>query len=123
MRLHGEDHRETFIAALNYASSLGVLRRVEEAKSLLRKTIPVARRVLGESHEIAIKMLWIHAGVLYKDDSSTLDDLRELVNTLEDSARGARRVYGGSHPFVVGTEYHIEKSRAALAARETPGSA
>ena len=56
----------------------------------------------------------------HKGDSATLDDLRELVNMLEDSARGARRVYGTKHPFVVGTEYHIEKSRAALAARETP---
>jgi hypothetical protein len=67
-------------------------------------------------------MLWIHAEILYEDDSATLADLRELVNTLDDAARGARRVYGTKHPFVVGTEYHIEHLRAALAARETPGS-
>ena len=56
----------------------------------------------------------------YKDDSATLADLRELLNTLEDAARGARRVYGASHPFAKGFLYHIEHSRAALAARETP---
>ena len=80
----------------------------------------MARRVLGESHEIAIKMLWIHAQTLYKDDSATLADLREAVNTLEDSARPLRRVYGRTHPIVEGTEYHLQKSRAVLAARETP---
>ena len=93
------------------------LERFEEAKSVLRKTIPVARRALGESNETTLKLLWVHAQTLYKDDSATLADLREAVNTLEDSARGARRVYGGQHPIVAGFEYHIEKSRAALAAR------
>ena len=67
-------------------------------------------------------MLWAYTETLYEDDSAPLADLRELVNTLEDSARGARRVYGGQHPIVAGFEYHIKHSRAALAARETPGS-
>ena len=70
--------------------------------------------------EVAIKMLWTYAEMLYEDDHATLDDLREAVATLEDSARGARRVYGPKHPLVVGTEYHIEHSRAALVAREAP---
>ena len=88
----------------------------------MRNTIPVAQRVFGESHELTLKMRWIYAEAHYKDSDATLADLREAVNTLEDSARGARRVYGRTHPIVVGTEYHIEHSRAALAARETPGS-
>ena len=56
VRLNGEEHRDTIIAALNYASSLGCLRRVEEVKSLLRKTIPAARRVLGENNEITLRV-------------------------------------------------------------------
>ena len=51
---------------------------------------------------------------------STLANLRKAVNTLEDAARDARRVYGSAHPFAEGCEYHLEKSRAALAAREAP---
>ena len=35
---------ETLRAANNYASTLNVLKRFEEAKALLRKTMPVARR-------------------------------------------------------------------------------
>ena len=107
-------------AASNNAALLQELERFEEARSLLCRTMPVARRVLGKSHEVAIKMLWTYAEMLYEDDHAMLDDLREAVNTLEDSMRGARRIYGSAHPFTKGCEYHLRKSRAALAARETP---
>ena len=61
-----------------------------------------------------------HAEALYKDDDSTLDDLREAVNTLEETARTARRVLGGAHPVTTGIEYRLRDARAALRARETP---
>ena len=41
------------------------------------------------------------------------------MTTLEDSARGARRVYGSAHPLSKGFDYYLPKLRAALAARET----
>jgi hypothetical protein len=55
-------------------------------------------------------------------DGATLDDLREAVATLEDTARIARRVLGGSHPTTSGIEGTLRKSREALRARETPSS-
>ena len=79
--------------------SFMTLKRFEEAKSLLRKTMPVARRVLGESHDLTLRMRWSYAGALYEDNGATLDDLREAVTTLEDTARIARRVLGGAHPL------------------------
>ena len=42
VKLNGEEHRKTLIAASGYATSLQELKRFEEAKSLLRKTLPVA---------------------------------------------------------------------------------
>ena len=39
---------------------------------------------------------------------------------LEETERTARRVFGGAHPITDATEYHMQKSRAALRARETP---
>ena len=96
------------------------MERYGETKSLLCKTLPVVRRLLGESNEITVKLLWTYAEMLYKDHSATFADLREAVNTLEDSARDTRRVYGKSHPFAKGFEYHLPKLRAAVAARETP---
>ena len=63
---------------------------------------------------------WIYAEALYKDDATTLDDLREAVTTLEEIERTARRVLGGAHPLTPAFEAHLKWSRAALAARQTP---
>ena len=104
----------------NYASSLNELGRFEETKSLMRRQMPVAQRVLGEGHEITLKMRWVYAQSFYEDDGATLDDLREAVTTLEDTVRAARRVLGGTHPIVANIEHRLLKSRAALRARETP---
>ena len=49
---------------------------------------------------------------------ATLDDLREAVTTLEDTAQTARRVLGSDHPFTVAVETSVRIARAALAARE-----
>ncbi len=116
----GEEHRETLIEAYNYAASLFSLDRHAEAMALLRKTIPVARRVLGENNEITLKLRWLYADALYEDDGAPLDDLREAVTTLEETGRIARRVLGGAHPLTGGLEDSLRKSRAALRARETP---
>ena len=91
LRLHGEEHEDALAAAVNYSSSLVKLERFEQAKSLLRRTIPVARRVLGECDELTLRLRWIYAMALYRDDAATLDDLCEAVTTLEDLAPTARR--------------------------------
>ena len=94
------------------------LGRFEEAKPLLRKTIPVARRVLGEGHDVTLRLRWIYGQALYKDDGASLDDLREGVSTFEDTERIARRVLGGAHPLTVGLDDELRDARAALRARE-----
>ena len=71
-------------AAYNYAVYLSDLQRHEEARSLLRKTMPVARRVLGENTEATLRMRLHYEKVLYLDAGATLDDLREAVTTLEE---------------------------------------
>ena len=106
--------RRTFRAASNYALSLIVLGRFEEAKSLLRKTMPVARRVLGENDDLTLRMRWHSAQSLYMDDDATLDDLREAVTTLEDIQRIARRVFGGAHPLTTDIGHDLRNARAAL---------
>ena len=120
LKLHGEEHYDTLREAYNYASSLMILSRFEEAKSLLRKMIPVARRFLGESHDLTLHMNKVYAVALFEDDGSTLEDLREAVGTLEDATQTARRVFGAAHPLVFTFDCALEASRAALRARETP---
>ena len=102
----------------HYALSLITRKHFEEARSLLRKMVPVARRVLGEANDLTLKMRWLSARALYRADGATLDDLREAVTTLEDTERIARRVFGGEHPTTTGIEDELEDARAALRARE-----
>jgi len=118
LKIHGDEHEETLNAASNCVSSFIRLRRFEEAKALLRKTIPIARRVLGESHDLTLRMRWIYATALHFDKGATLDDLREAVTTLEDTVRIARRVLGGAHPLTKGIERDLRNARAALGARD-----
>ena len=120
LKLYGEENEHTLAAANNYASTLKYLNRFEEAKSLLRKTIPVAHNLLGESDRLTLKLRWIYAQSLYKDDGASLDDLREAVATLEDAGRIARRVLGGANPLTVNIGRELRNAQAALRAGETP---
>ena len=99
LKLYGEEDIRTIGGAYNVANALLKIDRSEEGKALIRKLTPVARRVLGESHDLTLRIRTCYAISIYQDDSATLDDLREGVNTLEDSERIARRVLGGAHPL------------------------
>ena len=104
----------------NYARDLLDAKRFEEARSLLRKTIPVARRALGDPHDLTLSMRSVYAQTLYKDDGATLANLREAVTMLEDAERTTRRVLGGAHPYTSSIEQSLRNARAALAARDPP---
>ena len=121
--LHGEEDEDTISSAMNYVGSLVHLRRFEEAKSLLRKWVPVARRVLGEGKILTLRIRQNYAIVLCMTASPTLNDLSEAVTTLEDTERIARRVLGGSHPLTITIERHLreaqrERDAAAALANE-----
>ena len=118
LEVSGKEPRETLLAANNYAASLVDQQRFKEAKSLLRRTTPVARLVLGASHEFTLRMSCKYARAIYEDAGATLDDLRESVKTLEKTTQTARRVLGGAHPFVGTIEGCLKESRAALRASE-----
>ena len=82
--------------------------------------LPVARRVLGESNDLTIRMRWTSAEALYRDRDATLDDLREAVTILEETERTARRVLGGAHPLTADIEEALQEARAALHSSEAP---
>ena len=117
VKLLGEEHRDTFVSANNCASSLCQLRGFEEAKALFRKTVPVARRVLGESDDLTLKMRWTYAMALYKDPDTTLGDLREAVETLESVVRVWTRVLGKAHPETPKIKSALKDAHKALATR------
>ena len=114
LKLKGEEHTDTLISANNYADSLIQLQRYKTVMSLLRKSLPIARRVLGENHHLTLRMRFNYARALHQDPAATLDDRRESVTTLEDAERTARRVFGGAHPFVEQVEHFLRESRGLL---------
>ena len=77
----------------------------------------------GEDDGDAPSRGWHYGEALYKDDGTTLDDLRKAVTTLEETERTSRRVLGGAHPQTVGIGKALRAVRATLCRRETPGSA
>ena len=106
------------MAAVNYATSLEKVKHREEAKALMLRTIPVARRVLGESHEFTIKMRWCYTAALCNDPGATLNEFREALTTLEDIERIARHVVGGANPITMRIVALLRDARAVLRARE-----
>ena len=123
LKLNGKEHESTLRAAFNYANSLEDLKRFEEAKTLSRKMIPVARRALGESHPVSLGMRWLYARLLFEDAVAPLANIREAVSRLEEMGPTARRVFGGVHPLTKGVERALLEARAALRARETQSTA
>ena len=122
VRLRGEESEGTLAAAHNYASFLSHVKRYAEAKPLLRKTIPVARRVLGENHDLTLRMSLCYAVSLYLDRKATLEDLREAATALEGLERTTRRVMGGAHPRVGNIELVLRHARETLRAHEEANS-
>ena len=82
----------------------------------MRRTLPVAKRILGENNETTLRMRWACAQALYEDPAATLDHLREAVDTLEDTERITRRVFGSAHPLTGIIELNLQQARSKLAA-------
>jgi len=119
LKLNGEEDESTIRAALNCATSFISLQRFEEAKSLIRKMMPVAQRVLGQENYLTLQMRWNHARTLSRTTAArAFDDIREAVTTLEETERTMRRVLGGAHPSIARIEEDLRNARAALRARE-----
>ena len=79
--------------------------------------MPLARRILRDSHELTLLIRMNYATALYSDPAATLNDLCEAMTTLEDTERTARRVLGGAQPTTKEVEARLQKARTAFALR------
>ncbi len=59
-------------------------------------------------------LLSVLGQTLYLDSDATLDDLREAVETLEETTRIARRTFGGAHPLTEQIELALQAAREML---------
>ena len=122
LKFFGEEHECVLRAACNYASTLDTLDCYGEAKSLLKKTIPFARRVLGASNEFTLRMRGCYAQSLWADDGATLDDVHEAVETYEDMVRISRRTLGSAHPLTAQIEFSLRNAQKFLTALTSSNS-
>jgi hypothetical protein len=119
LKLYGENHQETIWSAGYLANSLYRTRRFNEGKALLRKVIPVARRVLGKGNIDVVRLRWSYGCFLYRAPDATLDDIREAVATLEETYSTVRRVFGAEHTYTREMDPHdLRLAQAELRARE-----
>ena len=119
LKLHGENHQETIWSAGYLANGLYRTRRFDEGKALLRKVIPVARRVLGKGNIDVFRLRWSYGCFLYRAPDATLDDIREAVATLEETYGTVRRVFGAGHSYTREMDpYDLREAQAKLRARE-----
>ena len=105
--------------AINLAESLIDAELFEEARSLLRDSILVARRTLGTDHELTIDLRSNYALAISRDTNSSRDDVHEAVAILEDVVRTARRVFGLQHPYVAAYREDSENAHMRLADDES----
>ena len=85
--LLGKEANATFIEANNYSSSLVCLKR-QEAKALLRKTVPVARRVLGERTHAHVEVE-LRTGALGDAGATLMISGGLIYDRGDEPARGA----------------------------------
>ena len=89
-------------------NTLICLKRFDEAKRILRRTVPVARRVLGTEHAITLSLREDLACATLGGESS-VEEKREALQMLEDTVAVMRRVLGPAHPDTVHAQGWLKK--------------
>ena len=111
-RFNGLTRKDTFISAMNLASSLHFSGSVAEAITLLRKTVPEATRVIGAGSELTIMICAQLAEYLI--NRGQLEELEEGVALLEQTVGTAQRVLGGDHPTTRGIRSNMANAAHTL---------
>ena len=112
LRLNGDEDEKTLLAANNYAMVLLELQSFEEAKKVLRRTVPVARRVLGAEHALTLSLREDLSRATLGGASSA-EEKREALRILEEVAGVMRRVFGPAHPETLRAQRQLEHYRGS----------
>ena len=95
------------------------LERHAEAKPILYKAIPNARRTLGAEHDLTLNLRKFYGQFLYEDPSASRADVVEAIEIIEDVQRRARRVFGPGHPNWESLPRDLMAAREKLASFDT----
>ena len=99
----------------NLGTSLVHTRQLTEARSLMRKYLPIARRVLGLDHEITFGLIENLAGAIFENALAPREDLVEVDEILTKQLKRLRQVLGAAHPATQRHENHLKKIQERLA--------
>ena len=99
-RVLAPEHPHTCIAAMNLANSLIILDLFADATALVNETLPIARRVCGDAHDITLGHRFALSRSIVLNPDATQEDLSGAKEELEGLLRTTRRVFGNSHPRV-----------------------
>ena len=105
---------ERHLAAVNFVCSLLKLNLLDEARAVLRESLPLARGQLGENHRHTLMLLEASAMCVAYDENSTQADLFEAESTLVDVLDRTRRVFGPRHLSVAIRENHLGQLQGRL---------
>ena len=87
----------------------------------MRKTVPVATRVLGAEDRLTIKLGGSLGQHLYWDPDASPDQLRESVALLESYYGISKRVLGSTHPTTDISKRDLVRARLRLREAEESG--
>ena len=104
------------VSVHNYALSLLALRRFAEAKRVLRKVAPVARRVLGDSNDLTLSLREDLSRATL-DGESSAEEKRQALQMLEDTVAVMRRVLGPAHPDTLHAQSELKMYRSRRKSR------
>ena len=101
--------------ALSLCATVVYAGRYTEAKSLLCKLLPEARRDLGVEDDTYIRLRATYGQALLECDEASRDDVVEAMAIFEELSTTIRRIYGTAHPFMPRIQADIEEARKKLA--------
>ena len=82
------------------ASSLIDDEHFAEARTLINETLPIARRVYGDAHDLTLGHRYMLPRSIVLNPDATQENLRVAKGELEDLLPTTRRIFGNSHPRV-----------------------
>ena len=116
VKLRGKQHVDSIKECGNLIINILELRRFQEAKRLLREVLPVARRVLGNEHNLTLSLCEDLSQATLHGESSA-EEKREALRMLEGTFGVMRRVLGPQHPETQRVQKNLDLYR-----RKVPGA-
>ena len=99
----------------NLGESLVHTSHFTEARSLMRKHLPIARRVVGPDHEITYGIIETLAGAMFQNALAPRKDLVEATEMLTKQLKRLRQVLGAAHPDTQRHEGYLKHIQERLA--------